>query len=179
MQNRYALVFAALLGAVSLAACRDEPQDVAELPSVPSAFPELLFPPGGMLRARAGSEDALQLIFDAPGDPAQIAAEYRARLSRPAWRIVSDRESGGVTSIYAESNGRPVWIRIMESPGVGTRVELNGAVLDGAAGDSTAADADSADADSAVADSAVADSVVPGSAIADSAPAAAGDSTLR
>jgi hypothetical protein len=159
MQNRYALVFAALAGVASLAACQDKPQDVAELPSVPSAFPELLFPPGGMLRARAGSEDALQLIFDAPGDPAQIADEYRARLTRPRWRIISDDVTGGVTTIYAESNGRPVWIRIMESPGVGTRVELNGAVL---ARDSAAA------LDSAIArDSAAA------------TPAAAADSTPR
>lgn len=150
MKNLNALVFAALLGAVSLAACQDKPQDVADLPSVPAAFPELLFPPGGMLRARAGSEDALQLIFHAPGDPAQIAEQYRMRLARPSWRIVSDNVSGDVTTIYAESNGRPVWIRIMPQAGVGTRVELNGAVLAGSAG----AAAPSAGADTAPADTA-------------------------
>src|SRR5690606_16651569 len=109
---------------------------------VPSAFPELLFPPGGMLRARAGSEDALQLIFHAPGHPAQHADQYRRRLAAAPWRIVSVNASGDVTTPYAESNCRPVWIRIMPQAGVGTRVELNGAVLTrgaGAVADSTAA----------------------------------------
>ena len=117
------------MGVVSIGACREDRQDVAELPSVPSAFPELLFPPGGVLKARAGSEDALQLIFHAPGDPEQLAKGYRARLRLAPWRIVSDQQDGDQTTIYAESNGRPLWLRIAPEPGVGTRIEMSGAVL--------------------------------------------------
>jgi hypothetical protein len=147
MRTSYALVFVALMGVVSVGACQEDRQDVAELPSVPSAFPELLFPPGGVLKARAGSEEALQLIFHAPGDPAQLATAYRARLSLAPWRIVGDQQDGDQTTIYAESNGRPLWLRIAPEPGVGSRVELSGAVLVRSAeakADSAGAAADSA-----------------------------------
>lgn len=113
------------------------------MPSVPAAFPELLFPAGGVLKERAGSEDALQLVFHAPGSPEQLATSYRARLGSAPWRIISDTRSGESTIIYAESNGRPVWVRIAPEPNVGTRVELNGAVLvrsDSALADSAASD---------------------------------------
>jgi hypothetical protein len=156
MRTPYALVFVALAGAASLGACQDQRQDIAELPSVPSAFPELLFPPGGVLKARAGSEDALQLIFHAPGDPAQVATGYRTRLSTAPWHIVSDRQEGDLTTIYAESNGRPLWLRIAPEPGVGSRVELSGAVLarsERSKADSAAAAADSSAATARRADS--------------------------
>lgn len=129
MPTRYTLVFAALVGVVSLAACQDKPQDVTELPSVPSAFPELLFPPGGVLQERAGSEDALQLIFHAPASPADVSRGYRARLSTEPWKIVGDAQAGDVTTIYAERLGRPLWIRISPAAEGGSRVELSGAVL--------------------------------------------------
>jgi hypothetical protein len=153
MPNRYSLVIAALVGVVSLAACQDKPQDVADLPSVPSAFPELLFPPGGVLQGRAGSEDALQLIFHSPAAPDELGRSYRGRLSAEPWKIVGDAQEGDVTTIYAERLGRPLWIRIAPAPEGGSRVELSGAVL---VRDTTAVPP-SPTADSAVADSSAAE----------------------
>lgn len=150
MPNRYTLVFAALVGVVSLAACQDKPQEVTDLPSVPSAFPELLFPPGGVLQGRAGSEDALQLIFHSPATPEDLGRSYRARLSAEPWKIVGDAQAGDVTTIYAERLGRPLWIRISPAVEGGSRIELSGAVL---ARDTTAESPTRQPADSAAADS--------------------------
>jgi hypothetical protein len=129
MRNHYRLLVAGLLGVVSIGACQDRAQEVEDLPSVPSAFPELLFPPGGRLVARAGSEDALQLIFRAPFPPDTVAARYRTRLSTPPWALVSDTREGTTTTLYAENAGRPVWVRILPGDAGDSRVELNGAVL--------------------------------------------------
>lgn len=138
MRTQHLLALAAALVAAPLGACRDEAEPEPELPSVPAAFPHLLLPPSGTLVARAGSEDALQLIFTSTVAPARVAAYYRRTLSQAPWRLVGDETSDSTSVLYAETGGRPLWVRVAPGPdGAGTRIELTGAVA--AEGTDTAA----------------------------------------
>lgn len=98
-------------------------------PEVADVFEQLLLPPNPEFVSRSGSRDALQLVLRSTATPEQVREFYRRSLAGGDWRVVSDRtDPEGVQAIYAERNGRPLWIRIA-ADGTGSRVELAGAVV--------------------------------------------------
>jgi hypothetical protein len=81
--------------------------------------------------SRAGSGDALQITVHTPADEAKVTDYYRNLLSQGDWRLVSDTKGrDGVTALYAEHDGPPLWVRIWKaSDRQGTMVQLTGAVV--------------------------------------------------
>ena len=114
-----------------LAACGSEAgKGQPRLPTLGKAFTNLPLPPNPVLVSRAGSEDALQLTLQSPADEDQVLRYYRGVLSSDKWRLISDtRNRDGSTVLYAEHDGRPMWVRIWKSGDRGTMVELSGAVV--------------------------------------------------
>ena len=94
-------------------------------------LPNLPLPPEAEFVSRAGSADALQITLFTPRDPASVTDYYRDVLSKQTWRLVSDvKSSDGTVTLYAEQDGRPMWVRIWStSDKAGTMVELAGAVM--------------------------------------------------
>jgi hypothetical protein len=113
-----------------LMACGSESPAVKE-PPIGKALPNLPLPPDPQLVERSGSKDALQLTLRTPSDIGSVTAFYRDALSSGKWRLVSDVKSpDGSTSLYAEQDGPPLWVRIWKSEDQpGTMVQLTGAVV--------------------------------------------------
>jgi hypothetical protein len=118
------------LAALILLACGSEPR-APQPPKFTDAFSHLPLPPNPEFVSRAGSADALQITVHTPADEAKVADYYRNLLSRGDWRLVSDSKSrDGVTALYAEHDGPPLWVRIWKASGrQGTMVQLTGAVV--------------------------------------------------
>jgi hypothetical protein len=114
-------------------ACGSEPK--AEPPPPPPdfarAFSNLPLPANPELVSRSNSADALQLTVHSPENMERVTEFYRQTLSRPPWRLVSDRVNpDGSVVLYAEQKGPPLWVRIWKLGDRGTMVDLTGAVLD-------------------------------------------------
>ena len=111
-------------------ACGSESPAVKE-PRIGQVFPNLPLPPDPQLVERSGSKDALQLTVRSPSDIGLVTNFYRDALSGGKWRLVSDVKSpDGSTSLYAEQDGPPLWVRIWKSEDQpGTMVQLTGAVV--------------------------------------------------
>jgi hypothetical protein len=94
-------------------------------------FPNLPLPPDPQLVERSNSKDALQLTLRSASDIGLVTDFYRDALSRGKWRLVSDVKSpDGSTSLYAEQDGPPLWVRIWKSEDQpGTMVQLTGAIV--------------------------------------------------
>ena len=134
------------------AACgQDEARPVP--PSVAEAFAELPFPPDPSYVGRSGGEGALTISLRS-GQPYEVVLDYyRKTLGVEPWRIRSDARDGAAGRvIYAEHDGRPLWVRLKPEGTAWTLVDLTGAVAKRVT-DSLQARRDSAaPVDSAVAD---------------------------
>ena len=141
---RYAKLVLAL---TAVAACRPDVQ--VDQAKMSDALPVLLVPPASQVVGRSGSEDALQITFRSQWDEAGLAGYYRDLLSREPWQLVNDAEDrDGAKVLYAERDGRPLWIRITKAVGAaGSLVEISGAVTESSPGvpDSMPSDATTAD----------------------------------
>jgi hypothetical protein len=124
-----------------LTACGSEPR-APKPPEFAEAFSSLPLPPNPELVSRVGGAGALQITLRTPAKEDEVTNYYRGLLSRGKWRLVSDVKSrDGVTALYAEHDGPPLWVRIWPaSDAEGTMVQLTGAAL---AKDSSAAHRDS------------------------------------
>ncbi len=115
-------------------------------PSVTEAFAEIPFPPKSSFVGRSGGQDVLTLSLRSGEKYELVLAYYRDVLGRAPWRILSDeRDADQGRVIYAEREGRPLWVRIRPEGRSWSLVDLTGGVPRGvpgagpAAGDSTAA----------------------------------------
>ena len=91
----------------------------------------LSYPGSSIVNIAAGTDAAeLQLASAAPAD--RIAAWYREALPLNGWELKNEGKGGdGALSIYAEKEGRPLWITLRPNPsGQGTTYTLIGAILD-------------------------------------------------
>ena len=118
------------VAALTLLACGSEPR-ATKPPKFTEAFSDLPLPPNPEFVSRAGSGDALQITVHTPADEAKVADYYRNLLSQGDWRLVSDTKGrDGVTALYAEHEGPPLWVRIWKANDrQGTMVQLTGAVV--------------------------------------------------
>ena len=104
--------FVVLVAALALAACKDAPPPT-RTPDVLAVLPDLPFPPDAEFVSRAGSEDALQLVFRSAQSVDAVSKYYRAVFTRGEWRLIGDdRDSAGAVVLYAERPGPPMWVRI-------------------------------------------------------------------
>lgn len=99
-------------------------------PEVSAVFPTLPLPPDAEFISKEGGEDALQLTLFSPAPTPVVTGYYRSELSRKPWRLTNDtKTSDGAVVLYAEQNGRPLWVRIWStSDQAGTMVQLAGSV---------------------------------------------------
>jgi hypothetical protein len=120
------------LAALVLVACRSDSRDSPPRTlDFPKAFSNLPLPPNPELVSRAGSAEALQLTFHTANRMEQVTEYYRTTLSNVPWRLVSDtKNSDGSTTLYAEHDGPPLWVRIWKLGDRGTMVELTGAMTE-------------------------------------------------
>jgi hypothetical protein len=113
-----------------LMGCGSESPAVKE-PPMGEVLPNLPLPAHPQLVERSHSKDALQLTIRSPSDIGSVTQFYRDVLSRGKWRLVSDvKNPDGSTSLYAEQDGPPLWVRIWKSEDQpGTMVQLTGAMV--------------------------------------------------
>ncbi|MFL5514415.1 MAG: hypothetical protein ACJ8CN_18485 [Gemmatimonadales bacterium] len=116
---------------VALVACESESRK-PKPPAFQDAFSTLPLPPNPELVSQVGGAGALQLTIHTPAQDSQVANYYRNLLSHGKWRLVSDiKGNDGVTALYAEHDGPPLWVRIWRANDrSGTMVQLTGAALE-------------------------------------------------
>ena len=117
------------LGAVlALAACQKEKP--VQVPSALDVFPAIILPPFASYVSKAGSKEALSVLLRTSLKPEAAANFYRAALRPPQWRLISDsKDNQGATLLYAERDGRPIWVRVYpDSEFNATFIEMTGAV---------------------------------------------------
>src|SRR3954454_22127344 len=116
---------------VALVACESESRK-PKPPSFQDAFSTLPLPPNPELVSQVGGAGALQLTIHTPTDERVVTSYYRKLLTQGKWRLVSDiKGKDGVTVLYAEHDGPPLWVRIWRANDrSGRMVQLTGAVLD-------------------------------------------------
>ena len=116
---------------VVLLACEPAPRN-PKPPAFQDAFSTLPLPPNPELVSQVGGAGALQLTIHTPANDSQVTDYYRNLLSQGKWRLVSDMKGkDGVTALYAEHDGPPLWVRIWRaSDRSGTMVQLTGAALE-------------------------------------------------
>jgi len=100
---------------VALLACESESRK-PKPPAFQDAFSTLPLPPNPELISQVGGADALQLTIHTPADERVVTNYYR---------------KDGVTALYAEHDGPPLWVRIWRANDrSGTMVQLTGAALE-------------------------------------------------
>jgi hypothetical protein len=111
-----------------LAACKDSAPKMA---TMHDAMPFLPLPPEATFVQKSGGPDALQVTLHSTAKADAIASYYRGILQKNGWRLVSDQtDKDGVTVLFAERKGPPLWIRVQRADGGnGTMVQLSGAVV--------------------------------------------------
>lgn len=116
---------------LSLPACGSEQPRNPKPPEFTEAFANLPLPPNAEFVSRTGGAGALQITLRSSDSAAQVTDYYRELLSAGGWRLVSDMKNpDGATSLYAEQDGPPLWVRIWPEKGhPGTMVQLTGAAL--------------------------------------------------
>jgi hypothetical protein len=118
-------------------ACGSEPRN-PKPPEFGDAFSNLPLPPNPEFVSKAGGAEALQITLRTPANDSMVTNFYRGYLSQGNWRLISDiKGRDGVTALYAEHDGPPLWVRIWPATDrPGTMVQLTGAAV---ANDSAAA----------------------------------------
>src|SRR3954464_2134510 len=97
---------------VALVACESESRK-PKPPAFQDAFSTLPLPPNPELVSQVGGAGALQLTIRSPADERVVTNYYRRLLTQGKWRLVSDiKGKDGVTALYAEHDGPPLWVRI-------------------------------------------------------------------
>jgi hypothetical protein len=118
---------AALGLALALTACGDKPAKTAELSQ---AMPNLPLPPQASFVSRDAGADAMKIVLRSPAAPDAVAAYYRNVFKRGSWRLIhEDKAPTGATSLLADQDGPPLWVRITAGEAGGSLVELSGAVV--------------------------------------------------
>jgi len=114
-----------------LLACESESRK-PKPPAFQDAFSTLPLPPNPELVSQVGGAGALQLTIRSPADERVVTNYYRRLLTQGKWRLVSDiKGKDGVTALYAEHDGPPLWVRIWRANDrSGTMVQLTGAALE-------------------------------------------------
>jgi hypothetical protein len=88
----------------------------------------LAFPQSTPVEVSAG-EEAAQFVLTAPASVAEVRAWYRKVLPMNGWELKGDGQGrDGTVSMYAEHQGRPLWITLRPNVGApGTTYTLIGA----------------------------------------------------
>lgn len=116
---------------VVLLACESESRK-PKPPAFQDAFSTLPLPPNPELVSQVGGAGALQLTIHTPAEEQVVTNYYRRLLTQGKWRLVSDiKGKDGVTALYAEHDGPPLWVRIWRADNrSGSMVQLTGAALE-------------------------------------------------
>lgn len=120
-----------VLAVLTLVAC-DRPKEPDTRETAARALRGALsYPQSSIVNISAGT-DAAEVQLASPASPDQIATWYRQALPLNGWELKNEgKDRDGGLSIYAEKEGRPLWITLRPSPsGQGTTYTLIGAIID-------------------------------------------------
>jgi hypothetical protein len=123
-----------VLGALLLCAC-DRPRDPDPRQMASRALQGALsYPQSSVVSISAGT-DAAEISLSSAASVDVIAGWYRRALPLNNWQIKNDGKGrDGVVTLYAEKEGRPLWITLRpNAAGSGTSYTLIGALTDTAA----------------------------------------------
>lgn len=123
-------VWFAAVTSLLLLACGSEQRN-PKPPEFTEAFSNLPLPPNPEFVSKAGGAGALQITLRTPANDSLVTNYYRGLLSQGNWRLISDiKGRDGVTALYAEHDGPPLWVRIWPATDrPGTMVQLTGAAV--------------------------------------------------
>ena len=124
----------ALLAALTVVACDRPKEPDARQMAARALRGTLSYPQSSVMNISAGTDAAeLQLASAAPVE--RIAAWYREALPLNGWELKNEgKDRDGGLSIYAEKEGRPLWITLKPNPGgQGSTYTLIGAIIDSTA----------------------------------------------
>lgn len=118
-----------MLLVATLVACGGEEQ--VDQPDLGEVMPIVPLPPQARSLGASGSEEALQLTFISNLPVDDIATYYRRVFIDDTWTLISDTQApDGALVLYAENDSRPLWVRIVRTPGApGTTIQLSGALV--------------------------------------------------
>ena len=111
----------------ALAACADKAPKTAQ---VSEALPNLPLPPDAKFVDRSAGPDALQVTLHSSASADYVTAYYRGVFQKGGWHLVNEaKDAEGVTVLFAQRDGPPLWVRIQsDAGGTGSVVQLSGAV---------------------------------------------------
>lgn len=92
----------------------------------------LTYPNSSLVNVSAG-EDAAEISLSSPDSITRVVDWFRRALPLNGWRLLRDvRDQNGTVSMYAEHDGRPLWITLQPNVGgAGTTYTVLGAVAEG------------------------------------------------
>lgn len=121
-----------VLGCLVLVAACDRPdQPNARQVAARALRGALSYPNSTIVSVSAGT-DAAEVTLTAPDSVGRIAGWFREALTLNGWVLKNDgKGADGAVSIYAEKDGRPLWLTLKPNVGApGTTYTLIGAVIE-------------------------------------------------
>jgi hypothetical protein len=122
-----------ILGCLGFLAC-DRPQDADGREFAARALRGALAYPASTVVTVSAGDDAAEVTFSTVDPLDRVAGWFRAALPLNGWQLRNEGKGAeGAVSIYAEKEGRPLWLTLRPNVGgPGTTYTLIGAIIDSA-----------------------------------------------
>jgi hypothetical protein len=84
--------------------------------------------PGSVVVSLGAGEDAAEIVLATAASPDTVVAWYQETFRMNGWTLRgASRAREGTVTLYAERDGRPLWVRLWSAGSGGTRYSLIGA----------------------------------------------------